>query len=137
MFTVFVTATGFPTVFGAWVTGLAIPPYAVLAAILFIYIPLGMVMDALPMILLTMSTVFPIIVKLGFDPVWFGVLVVLMSELALITPPVGLNVYVTQAVTKVPLDQIFKANVPFMLVLLVAVVILIVFPRSPFFCRPT
>ena len=133
MFTVFVTATGFPTVFGAWVTGLAIPPYAVLAAILFIYIPLGMVMDALPMILLTMSTVFPIIVKLGFDPVWFGVLVVLMSELALITPPVGLNVYVTQAVTKVPLDQIFKANVPFMLVLLVAVVILIVFPQIALF----
>jgi TRAP-type C4-dicarboxylate transport system permease large subunit len=80
-----------------------------------------------------MSTVFPIIVKLGFDPVWFGVLVVLMSELALITPPVGLNVYVTQAVTKVPLDQIFKANVPFMLVLLVAVVILIVFPQIALF----
>jgi len=133
IFTVFVTASGFPSMFGAWVTGLAIPPYAVLIAILLIYIPMGMAMDALPMILLTMATVFPVIVDLGFDPIWFGVLVVLMSELALISPPVGLNVYVTQATTKVPLDEVFKGNMPFLIVMIVAVAILLIFPQISLF----
>ncbi|OGP65879.1 MAG: hypothetical protein A2169_02290 [Deltaproteobacteria bacterium RBG_13_47_9] len=133
IFTVFVTASGFPSMFGGWITGLPLPPYAILITILLIYIPLGMAMDALPMILLTMSTVFPVIVNLGFDPVWFGVLVVLMSELALITPPVGLNVYVTQATTGVPLDEVFRGNFPFMLVMIAAVAILIAFPQISLF----
>ena len=90
-------------------------------------------MDALPMILLTMPIVFPIISGLGFDPVWFGVLVCVLSELSLITPPVGINIYVVQGVTKVPLHEVARGILPFAIVFLIGIAILIAFPQISLF----
>jgi TRAP-type C4-dicarboxylate transport system permease large subunit len=97
------------------------------------YIPLGMVMDVMAMIMLTIPIIFPIITGLGFDPIWFGVLIVVMCELANITPPVGMTVYVVHGVTKVPLEQVFKGNFPFVIVLLIGLAILILFPDISLF----
>ncbi len=133
IFSVFVTVSGFPSMFSAWITGLPISPMAVLVLILIIYIPLGMVLDALSMVLLTIPTVYPIISGLGFDPIWFGVLIVLVVEMALITPPVGMIVYVVQGVTKVPLEEVFRGNMPFLIAMIIALAILVAFPQISLF----
>jgi tripartite ATP-independent transporter DctM subunit len=133
MFNVFVTISGVPSLFANWITGLPVPPYTILIFILLMYIPLGMVMDLMAMILLTIPIIFPIITELGFDPIWFGVLVVVMCELANITPPVGMTVYVVHGVTKVPLDQVFRGNLPFVLAMIVGLAILIAFPDISLF----
>ena len=137
IFTVFVTVTGFPSMFAAWITGLPLSPYAVLVLILLMYIPLGMVLDALGMVFLTIPTVVPIIVALGFDPIWFGVLMVLVVEMALISPPVGMIVYIVQGVTKVPLEDVFRGNLPFLAMMIVALAILTAFPQISLFLPGT
>jgi tripartite ATP-independent transporter DctM subunit len=119
IFNVFVTVSGTPAMFAELITGLAFPRHVILIIILLMYIPLGMVMDVMAMILLTVPIVFPIVTGLGFDPIWFGVLVVVMCELANITPPVGMTVYVVHGVTKVPLEEVFRGNLPFVLVMIV------------------
>jgi C4-dicarboxylate transporter DctM subunit len=87
------------------------------------------VMDVMAMVLLTLPIIAPIISKLGFDMIWFGVLIVIMCEMANITPPVGMTVYVVQGVTKVPLDEVFRGNFPFVLVMIACVALLVVFPE--------
>jgi TRAP-type C4-dicarboxylate transport system permease large subunit len=88
-----------------------------------------MFMDGLAMLLLTLPIVFPIVKNLGFDPIWFGVLLVLIVEMALITPPVGMNTYIVHGVTKVPLEQIFYGILPFFLMMLVCLALLYIFPQ--------
>lgn len=91
-------------------------------------------MDSLPMILLTIPVVFPVIETLGFDQVWFGVLVVLMSEISLISPPVGINAYIIQGIAKdVPLEEVFRGAVPFIGVLIVATALIVAFPQIALF----
>jgi len=133
IFSNFVTVSGVPAMFAEWVIGLPVSPYAILLFILFLYVPLGMVLDALSMVLLTIPTVFPIVKMLGFDPIWFGVLVVLVMEMALISPPVGMIVYVVHGVTKVPLQDVFMGNMPFLLAMFVALALLIIFPEISLF----
>jgi C4-dicarboxylate transporter DctM subunit len=133
IFNTFLSVSGFTTVLAGWVTALPLSPYIILICILIIYIPLGMIMDVLAMIVLTIPVVFPIIVNLGFDPIWFGVLITAMSEMALITPPVGLNVYVVSGVTKVPLEEVFRGVFPFVAMMAVCVVILVAFPQISLF----
>jgi tripartite ATP-independent transporter DctM subunit len=130
IFNTFLTLTGLPGMISEWVAGLALPPHAVLILILLIYIPLGMVMDSLPMILLTLPTLFPVIESLAFDPIHFGVLVVLMCELANISPPMGMNLYIVKGVAKdVPIAQIVLGVVPFAFVMMAFVAVLIIFPQ--------
>ena len=133
IFSNFVTVSGVPAMFAEWVIGLPVSPYAILLFILFLYVPLGMVLDALSMVLLTIPTVYPIVKMLGFDPIWFGVLVVLVMEMALISPPVGMIVYVVHGVTKVPLQDVFMGNMPFLLAMFVALALLIIFPEISLF----
>lgn len=133
IFNIFVTVSGVPTIFAEWITGLSVSPYAILIFILLMYIPLGMVMDVMAMILLTIPIIFPIISELGFDPIWFGVLIVVMCELANITPPVGMTVYVVQGVTKVPLEEVFRGNIPFVAVMIIGLAILVAFPEISLF----
>jgi len=133
IFNVFVTVSGVPTLFAEWITELPLSRHTILIFILLMYIPLGMVMDVMAMIMLTIPIIFPIITGLGFDPIWFGVLIVVMCELANITPPVGMTVYVVHGVTKVPLEQVFKGNFPFVIVLLIGLAILILFPDISLF----
>ena len=80
------------------------------------------------MVLLTIPIFFPIVTELGFDPIWFGVLIVLVFEMALITPPVGMIVYVVQGVTKVPMEEIFRGNMPFLIAMIAALALIIAFP---------
>jgi C4-dicarboxylate transporter DctM subunit len=137
IFAVFITVSGVPQAFTMWITGLPVSRYAVLIIILVIYIPLGMVLDALSMILLTIPTFYPVIAALGFDPIWFGVIIVLLEQIALITPPVGMVCYILQGVTKVPLAEIFRGIIPFVIAMLVGIVILVAFPQISLFLPET
>ena len=86
-------------------------------------------MDSLPLVVLTVPIIFPTILSLGIDPIWFGVMIVLLVEIGVITPPVGVNVYVIKGIVPdVPLSYIFKGIVPFLCGLLLIVVIMIMFP---------
>ncbi|MBW1802781.1 MAG: TRAP transporter large permease subunit, partial [Deltaproteobacteria bacterium] len=112
------------------VSGLPVSPYVVLAGILVVYLFLGCVMDTLAMVILTVPIFYPVILKMGFDPIWFGVIMVLVSEMGVITPPVGLNVYVISGVAKdVPLFTIFRGIIPFLCMMILCIIILILFPR--------
>jgi C4-dicarboxylate transporter DctM subunit len=137
IFGVFLTLSGAPSMLAAWIAALPVSPYLILIFILLMYIPLGMVMDALAMVLLTIPIIFPIITGLGFNPIWFGVLIVIVFEMALITPPVGMIVYVVQGVTKVPLEEVFAGNMPFLIAMIVSLVILVAFPQISLFLPST
>jgi C4-dicarboxylate transporter DctM subunit len=129
IFSNFLTLGGFSTIFRDWITALPVSRHIILIGILLIYIPLGMVMDGLAMLLLTLPIVFPIVARLGFDPIWFGIIMTLIVEMALITPPVGMNSYIVHGVTKVPLEEVFRGIVPFFLMMLGCLVLLYVFPQ--------
>jgi len=118
----------------AWLSALSVNRYLILMGILFIFLVLGCIMDTLAIILLVVPIVYPAILELGFDAIWFGVMMVRLSELGLITPPVGLNVYVIYGVVKdVSLGTIFKGIVPFLLADVVMVTLLIAFPQISLF----
>ena len=92
-----------------------------------------MFMDNLAITLLTIPIIFPVILNLGFDPVWFGVLYTITGEMALITPPVGMNAYVVQGVTKVPIEDIFRGIIPFFLAMVGCIILLVAFPQISLF----
>ena len=113
----------------AFLTGLGIGKYGVLALIMLMYLVLGCLMDALAMIILTVPIVFPVIIALGFDPIWFGVIIVMTVELGLIHPPVGMNIFVIKSVVEdVKISTIFYGVLPFIITDLIRLVILIAFP---------
>jgi C4-dicarboxylate transporter DctM subunit len=137
LFNTFLTMTGVPQMVSEWVIRIPVSPFTILIIIVIFYIPLGMVIDCLPMILLTMPFVFPIIEGFGYSPVWFGVLVCVLGELSLITPPVGINIYVVQGVTKVPLHEVARGIMPFVVAFLIGLVFLIAFPQISLFLPST
>ncbi len=108
---------------------LGLGPYGTLCLIMLMFIILGCFLDAMAMIILMVPIVYPVIVQLGFDPIWFGVIIVMTVELGLITPPVGMNVFVINAIARdVPLPTIFKGVLPFVATDIVRLVLLIAFP---------
>ncbi|MBV1787351.1 TRAP transporter large permease [Marinobacterium sp. D7] len=114
IFSNFITRAGLPEDLLALVTGLGVSPMAVILVILLIYVLLGMVFESLSMLLLTVPVFFPLVQSLGFDPVWFGIVVVVVTEISLITPPVGMNVFVLSAVLPdVKTGTIFRGITPF------------------------
>ncbi len=129
LFGYFLTVTQTPQALTTWLTGLGLSKYQVLSLILLMYLLLGCIMDAMAMIILTVPIIFPIIKQLGFDPIWFGVIVVVTVELGLIHPPVGMNVFVIKSVVRdVKLSTIFYGVMPFVLTDILRLVILVVFP---------
>jgi len=133
-FTQYLTVTQLPVVLAEFVSGLALPPYAILSIIMFVYLLLGCVMNALPALILTLPIVFPTVVALGFDPIWFGVLLVILVEIGQITPPIGMSVFAMKGVAReIPMYKIFAGVLPFWLVLLVVIVILTIFPQISLF----
>jgi TRAP-type C4-dicarboxylate transport system permease large subunit len=87
-------------------------------------------MDSMALIVLTIPIFYPLVIKLGFDPIWFGVIIVLMGEMGVITPPVGVNVYVIKGISPaVPLENIFKGIFPFLWALIIVTIIIVIFPR--------
>lgn len=129
LFGYFLTITQSPQKLTEFLTSLGIGRYGVLALIMLMYLVLGCLMDAMAMIILTVPIIFPVIVHLGFDPIWFGVIIVMTVELGLIHPPVGMNVFVIKSVVKeVSFTTIFKGVLPFILTDILRLVILITFP---------
>ncbi|MGJ7555936.1 TRAP transporter large permease [Variovorax sp. RB3P1] len=129
LFGYFLTITQSPQKLTEILTGLGIGRYGVLALIMLMYLVLGCLMDAMAMIILTVPIIYPVIVHLGFDPIWFGVIIVMTVELGLIHPPVGMNVFVIKSVVKdVSFTTIFKGVLPFIVTDIVRLVILIAFP---------
>ncbi|CAA2109229.1 TRAP transporter large permease [Variovorax paradoxus] len=129
LFGYFLTITQSPQKLTEFLTGLGIGRYGVLALIMVMYLVLGCLMDAMAMIILTVPIIYPVIVHLGFDPIWFGVIIVMTVELGLIHPPVGMNVFVIKSVVKdVSFTTIFKGVLPFIATDIVRLVILIAFP---------
>ncbi len=129
IFGYFLTITQVPQKLTAFLTGLGIGPYGVLILIMLMYLVLGCIMDAMAMIILTVPIVFPVITSLGFDPIWFGVIIVMTVELGLIHPPVGMNVFVIKSVIReVKLSTVFYGVLPFVLTDIVRLAILISFP---------
>ncbi len=121
--------SGIAAALSGFVSGLDMHPMAVMAIILLIYLVMGCFLDALAMILLTVPIFFPIITNLGFDPVWFGIIVVMVVELGLITPPIGMNVFVIKGmVPEVKLSSIYKGVIPFVLAQLVLIVLVFLIP---------
>jgi C4-dicarboxylate transporter, DctM subunit len=129
LFGYFLTITQTPQKVTTFLTALGLGRYGVLALIMLMYIALGCLMDSLAMIILTIPIIFPVIVQLGFDPIWFGVIIVMTVELGLIHPPVGMNVFVIKSVVQeVTFSTIFRGVLPFIVTDLVRLVILIAFP---------
>jgi TRAP-type C4-dicarboxylate transport system permease large subunit len=126
----FIVMTGLTEDLVTWITGLGLQPLVVMLLFSLLYILLGMVLDIWGMLILTVPFVFPVIVDMGYDPVWFGIYAVIMSELALITPPVGINVYVmAKMAPDVPLNTIFRGVAPFFIATLGLVVLITLFPQ--------
>jgi len=129
LFAGFLSLSGTPALLGQWVTGLSLSPLGTILVIVGIYIILGAFLDTMAMIILSIPIFFPIVMSLGFDPIWFGVLVVLVVELALITPPLGMNVFIIRGVVPhVPLSQIFVGVMPFCIALIALIVLIIAVP---------
>lgn len=112
-----------------WVTGFDLPPFGVLLIILAVYLLLGCFLDSIGMVLLTIPVVFPIIVELGYDPIWFGILLVIVVETGMITPPMGINVFAIKAIAPdVPITTIFAGVIPFWFADMMRIALLIAFP---------
>jgi tripartite ATP-independent transporter DctM subunit len=132
--TPFVAVSRIPMELSGLVGNLGLPPTAVIGLIILTYFILGCFVDTMAMILLTLPVFFPLVTGLGYDRIWFGVIVVLVVEMALITPPVGMNVYVISGIVKdVPMEHIFKGIFPFVVVELVFLILLVAFPQIVLF----
>lgn len=126
----FIAVTEIPISLANWIGGLSLPPLAIMFVIILMYLVGGCFMDSLAMITLTVPIIYPVVTTLGFDPIWFGVIIVLVTEMGVITPPVGVNVYVIKGVAKdVPLENIFKGVFPFLAAMIVAAIILLFVPQ--------
>ena len=126
----FLAVTTIPTEVGAWVAGLPVPPVVVMAMIIVTYLFLGCLMDSLAMIMLTIPVFYPVVTTLGYDPIWFGVIIVMVGGMGVITPPVGINVYVVAGIARdVPLHIIFKGSAYLMCAMIILSALLIIFPQ--------
>lgn len=124
----FLAVSGIPFLMADWVGGLPLHPMAVMGVIIVIYFFGGFFMDSMALIVVTVPIFFPIVQRLGFDPIWFGVIIVLVAEMGVITPPVGVNVFVIKGIApEIPLNSIFKGILPFLaaLILLTTVVLFV------------
>ena len=129
IFANFINYTTMPTDLKDWITHLGLSPIMIVGAMMLIYVILGTVMEELTMVLLTIPLFFPIVVQLGFDPVWFGVLIVMVIQIGLISPPVGMNLFVLNTLLpNVSLGTIFRGVWPLVLVLVITLAILLAFP---------
>ena len=134
IFCKFLTITNIPMTLAAYIGGLHVSRYVILALMTVVYLFLGMIMDELPMIMLTVPIFWPIAQALGFDVIWFGVYVILTMELGAISPPVGLNCFIISGIAKdVPLSTIYKGALPFMITIFVGIILLAAFPQIALF----
>ena len=125
----FLAVSRIPFAAAEFFVSLPLPGWMIMLIIILFFLAAGCIIDALALILLTIPIFYPVILELGFDPVWFGVLVVVITQMGVITPPVGVNVYVVSGMERdIPLPVIFKGAVPFLLMLIISALILILVP---------
>jgi tripartite ATP-independent transporter DctM subunit len=130
IFGYFLAITRIPSELAAYMVELAVSKYIILAVVIILYTILGMFLEGFAILVLTIPIIQPLMVDLGFDPIWFGVVIIIMMEMSLITPPVGVNVFVIKGVAKdVPMYTIFRGIWPFWIAMLVCLIILSIFPQ--------
>ncbi len=130
----FLAVSRIPFEFAGWLGGLPLPGSIIVAFIILFYLFAGCFVDALALILLTIPIFHPVILDLGYDPIWFGVIIVVVTQMGVISPPVGVNVYVVSGMERdIPLTTVFKGALPFLLTLIVAAIILVAFPQISLF----
>lgn len=129
VFSFFTVSAGFTRDFTEWIATLNVPPYVIVALFLFAFIPLGMFLDGLSMLLIAVPLMHPAVTALGFDGIWFGILTIKMIELSLITPPIGINVYVVAGTAPgIRIEDAFQGVWPFGLMDIITIAILFAFP---------
>ncbi len=121
--------TGIPRELAEWVNGMQLSPYALIGALVLIYLVLGTALDGISMIVLTSAVVLPMIQKAGFDLIWFGIFIILLVEIAEVTPPVGFNLFVLQNMTGKDSNVIAKAAIPFFICLVICIALITLFPQ--------
>ena len=129
----FLSITQLPFELSSFVGSLDVNRYVILVLILVVVLLLGCMMDSMAIVLLTIPVVYPLVLELGFNPIWFGILVVRVTEMGLITPPVGLNVYIIQGISQQPMGTVFRGIVPFLMADVCEVVVLIMIPQVTLF----
>ena len=129
LFSNFMNLIGLPKALSALIDQSGLPPLAIIYLIFVVYVILGTFMESLPMVLLTVPIFFPVVTQLGYDPIWFGIIVVMVAELGLITPPVGLNLFIITTVVKdLPLGTVYRGIVPFIVLDIVRISLMILLP---------
>ena len=134
----FLAVTRIPFNVAGWVAGFDLPAFGIMAVIIAIYFVGGCFMDALALIMLTIPIFYPVVQHLGYDPIWFGVIIVLVTQMGVITPPVGINVYVVFGMSQklipgMTLEAIFKGTIPFLLAIVAGIVLMFLFPQIVLF----
>ncbi len=130
----FLARTGIPYELAGWLSGLPLPSWMVVGSVILFYLLAGCFVDALALVLLTVPIFSPVITNLGYDPIWFGVIIVVVTQMGVISPPVGVNVYVVSGMERdVPLGAVFRGALPFLYTLILAVALLVAFPQISLF----
>ncbi len=131
----FMAVTRIPFEIASWIGGFNLPPVIVLAMVVGVYFLGGCFMDSLALVMLTVPIFFPLIQSIGYDPIWFGLIIVMVTEMGVITPPVGINVYVVYGVGRslpgggIKLEDIFKGIFPFLLAVFIGIILFLIFPQ--------
>ena len=121
--------TGLPRALAGWIDGMELSPVTLIVALTFFYIVLGMFLDGISSVVLTMAIVEPMIRQAGIDVIWFGIFIVVVVEMAQVTPPIGFNLFVLQGMTKHEISYISKTAIPMVLLMIIMVIILVVWPE--------
>jgi C4-dicarboxylate transporter, DctM subunit len=131
----FLAVTRIPFNIANWIGAFELPPYVIFSMIIFVYFIGGCVMDVLALVMLTIPIFLPVVLGLGYDPIWFGVIIVLVTQMGVVTPPVGINVYVVYGVANnvledgIELEAIFKGILPFLIAIVLGIVLMVIFPQ--------
>ena len=125
----FLASSTIPNLIVEYVSVLVLSKYIVMGMIIIIYLILGCFIDGLGMVLLTIPVIYPLVISLGFNPIWFGVIIVLMGEVAVTTPPVGMNVFAISGITDVPITTVYKGILPFFIANVILIAIIVAFPQ--------
>jgi len=130
----FLAITRIPYELASFLASLPLPAWVIMGFIILFYLAAGCFVDALGLIMLTIPIFYPVVLDLGFDPIWFGVIIVAVTQMGVITPPVGVNVYVVGGIERdIPLQMIFEGALPFLWALIASVILLILFPQITLF----
>lgn len=129
IFGYYLTMSQIPQKMLAFIASMDVSRWLVMLMIIGLYMLLGCIMDQIAILLLTLPMVFPMVVSLGFDPIWFGVIIVVLVEIGLVTPPVGLNVFIVSSIGKIPLGTAFRGSAILLLPCIVALILLMIFPQ--------